>query len=711
MLVQTPSGQMMVVPDNHLGLTEYSLPSVGGIPGQPLPPPPPPPPVKHIGIGEAPLGGGELPSPPGTVPAPALNALPGDIPSWQPGQTPDIGAVPAPAQLAPLPLAQPDFKARAPAPQGKGVPAPKPMSKDQRTEADIAAAGADAAAAVQKQSVAAQGVSAAEAGQQTAIAGAEQTGLTDADTQREVAEAVRNKRAEEYAAKRQGIDNLVKKEADTKIDEGRLWRNAGTGRKILAGISVALSGLSDILLKRTGPNAAMGIIKGAIDDDVAAQVRERDQLSKRIGYARNSLDDYRQETGDVMEAHKLKLSEGYDRTAAKIRIIAGRYGSDVAKARGEQLAGQFEQQAAQLRQQTSESVFNRDTKRQELANSRASIGLQAQANAQRKTEFEWQKKKEIIAIQQAAEKSAQGGIVGTLEQGTDKDGKPVVTAKKLLDKNGNVWNPDDKVKEKVLSMRDGIQALHEQMGQVKALSAKYGGSSKWTSPDVQAEYNRLVGSAVREYAKAYNLPMGDEADRASARDELFGSDPSAYRGDEVGERINRTLREQDTKFNRSLIHAGYDGGQTVTFADFSERPGAAPLNEDKEVVKVLGKYDAPGNFNDEKYKPQGDKLQVLQTFQTMANSKDPEISRMGVARLNVAAEESADATVRGEAKRMLGMNAGVGEGKGTSNLPPGHITSPAFDEGATRKGAREEAPPPVGTPEYVEYIERMRKRK
>jgi hypothetical protein len=88
-------------------------------------------------------------------------------------------------------------------------------------------------------------------------------------------EAEKQKRFEE-------IKSNVTKSTDTwanyKVDPGRRWKNVSRAQKIGAAISVAMSALGDALQHKSGPNLALEIINKSIDDDVNAQIQEREHL-------------------------------------------------------------------------------------------------------------------------------------------------------------------------------------------------------------------------------------------------------------------------------------------------------------------------------------------------------------------------------------------------------------------------------------------------
>lgn len=164
--------------------------------------------------------------------------------------------------------------------------------------------------------------------------------------------------------RRKEIEADVKQKTDDwanyKIDRGRRWRNASTGQKLSAMIGVAMSALGDALQYKSGPNGALQSIYKIIDDDVADQVDEREQLGKVASRARSSLDDYRTAYGDWQQAKAAKMAEEYKRTADEIERLSMATRSDKAKANALAMVGDLRTRAGALEQGIAASAFKRE---------------------------------------------------------------------------------------------------------------------------------------------------------------------------------------------------------------------------------------------------------------------------------------------------------------------------------------------------------------
>lgn len=588
-LVYTPDGQAVVVPDAQASM-------FGAPQGNPLALGAGPMPIVNP-MGEVPAGG--APDPQGVLPSVGAN-----------GMVPDPYAQPAPM---PPPV---EFKSKpvGAAPEtsvGDVVnPFPKPSAAEAKQQAAqvkqaaqqgayanspegrIAAGEGMALQANQQQQQTTQQLGDLTAEEMAATSAVKAAGQERADdTARNAAnQDALNRKAVGDAQKKVG--DAVDAEAKYKIDENRKWHNASTGAKVLAGISVALSGLGDVLNRRTGPNMALGIIQGAIKDDVEAQVREREHLGKRVGIARNSLDNYRQVAGDDREAGQLKVAEEYKRTAAQVEATASKYGSPKAKLNAKLLGDQLRADAAKIIGSAGESAYNREVKAKEMAMQKQQIGISAGQLALSRDQFKYGKERdarqEMIELAKLNQKADVGGLGGSAvpvldakgQPKLDANGAPVMTVEKLRNADGTLFNPADDVKKNLAAQRTGVQELYDVLSQVKEHREQYGGASSKTSPTAQAEYDRLINKAVFAWASANHLSTSDKESFDKARDAIFGADPSSYNISDVEGRINRSLQEEQNKYYNNLQGIGYTG-QLPKFFDPSTIKKGQSVGEDE----------------------------------------------------------------------------------------------------------------------------------
>jgi hypothetical protein len=624
----TPDGRTVWIPDAIAPLS-FALPGelgkgdagTGGQLPAPPPPPPPPPPQGPIGspspgggtmgprgrnmIGLGPFaGGGEIAAPGGD-----------EIASVTGGQLP-IGMEQAPMG----PQTPREFVAAT-----YDVPDAKGQAKHNKAfaqrEAQQAAFAASPEGQARQGAAEAQGITQDQAatartqgyveGQELAAAGAiENEGLQRADKVRAQAEQEMAARQKGLAEKQAALDAAVKTEGEHKIDDNRRWNNLSTGRKILAGISVALSGLGDAFMNRTGPNLAFGIIKDALEADVAAQVRDREQLGKRIGIAKSSIDNYRQITGDMADAHKLKLSEEYDRIAQQIRASAAQYGSDKAKLRGEQLALQFEQQGAAIRTQAAESAFNRDYQRSQLENARRQTNISAGNLALNQKQFDWSKEyqgkqlqlqaaaleNETNKLQQAgkadvAAKVGKLGIPAPPVATTDADGNVVMQPGGVL-MNGDqplLVGTEDEAKElrNKMSVSNRIIA---NIDRIREIRARVGGESSLLNSNERQELETIMADVLL-LKKSGTQGMSSDKDMDNISKAAGTADATSWR-DQEG-RLAAARKLVAANLNADLKYkAGYSG-PPITFTD----PIGQKPPETVEDRQFINSVKAPNVFD------------------------------------------------------------------------------------------------------------------
>lgn len=658
--IQTPTGETIFVPDDWsnfvppppmASIPEYATGPTGTPAPAPPPPPPPPPPPQTIGPGMPQVEETAGPVPGAPAPASVMDQL----------AMPPPG--PAPLQEIPVPLANAGELAKRSAANAKAEKQAQAQAAQQAafagtSEGKIQAAGEQQAQAVEGQRGTAQQQSDLESAQLGNIAAIKAQGVIDANAERQRADAERAQRAQGLADKRVAIDKLTKAETDYKIDDNRRWNNLSTGRKILAGISVALSGLGDALMKRSGPNAALGIIQDAIRDDVGAQVRERDQLGKRIGMARNSLDDYQRETGTMLDAHKLKLAEEHDRVAEQVDATAAMYGSPAAKLRGQMISDELRKTAAGIRASTAENVFNRDEKRKEDARQQQSIGI-AGANAATAAKgqtlserrFEWDKqraadedKAKILAASlkgdpEQAKLVRERAMGGEPELIKDKDGK--VTGVKfglIKQANGDVWVPggtETNVTE-LQKRHDATVQLVQIIDQIKREGP--GWLSDINNSDKKQRLDQLMGDArlIAIQAKGLGVPTGHDIELVE--NFLGTSDPTRRKDSLAGLSQSRDSLVRD--HNVELRRSGLDRDWKP--ADLGSIQESTPTGQDKNWQDTLsGKAD------------HATKIQTLQTVGALAQSTDPGVRDANIKLLETAAASAPDADVKATAQQYL----------------------------------------------------------
>lgn len=132
---------------------------------------------------------------------------------------------------------------------------------------------------------------------------------------------------------------------NNKIDPNRFIGSMSTGNKVLAAISVALSGLGSGLTGKE--NMAMGVIQKSIDRDIEAQRME-------LGKKQTLLSENVRRYGDLNTATQATMLQMNAMTQAKVSQAAARSGSVQAQAQAKMMLGDLGLQAAALKEQLAQ---------------------------------------------------------------------------------------------------------------------------------------------------------------------------------------------------------------------------------------------------------------------------------------------------------------------------------------------------------------------
>ncbi len=469
-------------------------------------------------------------------------------------------------------------------------------------------------------------------------------------------ETKERERAQGLADRTTTYEKAVDAEANYKVDDGRRWKNLGTGSKILAGISLAMTGLGDALQGKSGPNIALQIINEAIRDDVAAQVRDRDQLGKVADRKRSSLDVYRQQTGDLRDAANLKIAEEYKRVADQMEATAAKYANPKAKLQAQNMAQSLRLQGYQLVGQTAQGSHDRDMQRQQLGISRGQLGVAqgnlSLANKQFKQgikEFDkrmtLEEKKLLIDAAQAdaagngaAAKAMrdeaalyreQGMLApAQLEMGPDNKpllhtdgplaGTPIVRRDTYLKNQDNsVWVAPKEARPGLAKKMHAAEQITSLLDDAMALRDASGGESSAANSDnyqkLKVLQNRLI-----VLSKGGTEGMSSDEDMKKLADALGAGDLTSFRAKAAGLEAGRdyTVRE----LNSALKYQGNYSGPPIEFTS-ARAKGAATSTDDVEFKNTISK---PSLSYDQAFEQAS---KAARDRYTEAAKADPEIAR------------------------------------------------------------------------------------
>lgn len=172
--------------------------------------------------------------------------------------------------------------------------------------------------------------------------------------------------------------------ANTKIDEGHYWANRTTGQQVAGIIGIVLSGIGEGIAGRGGQNPALDMLNNAIKQDVALQIRNKDDKKERISIAGDALDRMRQQAGDDLSGNNMLLAAAEKRTANQLLYTAQKYGGQAAQVRAEQGAATLMAQSAEHSAQSAQGAFQRQQAAQQtaIAGGHLAIAERAQKDAE-----------------------------------------------------------------------------------------------------------------------------------------------------------------------------------------------------------------------------------------------------------------------------------------------------------------------------------------
>lgn len=260
-----------------------------------------------------------------------LNAPVGPAPEQFQGVLPgNVGAAIAPA-VAPT-LAPPQTVEAPPAPTPGAAPEPAkpaPALKPGSIQDAFAqnAAGFEAADRATKEGAK---VDANIANEQYAIAdrGAQvQAGME------QQAQLARNERDKMRVQKQGDADKAATEYEKTTIDEGRRWREASTGKKVLWGISMALSGLGAAIdHKADQPNPVIQMMHDWIAVDVRKQQDARAALGRKAERLGADVSKWEKLSADKDAQFAAQMAGELGKVDQQLKIAAMKYGGDKAMA-------------------------------------------------------------------------------------------------------------------------------------------------------------------------------------------------------------------------------------------------------------------------------------------------------------------------------------------------------------------------------------------
>ncbi|MBP9863235.1 MAG: hypothetical protein KBD62_35140 [Kofleriaceae bacterium] len=286
-----------------------------------------------------------------------------------------VGGIPLPPDMAAkfAPAPQPEAPVPVAAPSAHVAPAQPPQP--QRPQDPFAVAQARTEAALGERRQAAIDSGAAEA----AGAEAEADAIAEGNRQADLARAAAAKQLEQDQAeqKRLGVDLEASRKAyaDHKVDQARFWHDSSTGNKVLMGIGLALSAAGSVLKREGAKNPALDMILGAVKQDIALQLADRDKLLTDVNQKSSAVDRAMTATRDNQATMAALTAGALDRVKGQVTEIATRTKSGLAKANALDLAGQLDGLAAKSMDDALQGAWARKKDDQQLALQRQNTAI------------------------------------------------------------------------------------------------------------------------------------------------------------------------------------------------------------------------------------------------------------------------------------------------------------------------------------------------
>jgi len=333
-----------------------------------------------------------------------------EVPPVGPPPTFDPGEIPPPPELAPAPVVAPpnaaaafqnaSRKFNAPGPAlGDGTvnpfpaePAPPPPAAPARPQNGTEIQ--QGALADRQRIVNEIGEVESEGARKKADALDQQ--VIDEDRAEKDRAAMREREQKEIqyarAQQAQAMDAYV----NHKVDQNRLWHSLGTGKKIMAGIGVALAGIGSAFSARAGravspTNPALDIIQKAIDDDVRLQMADRDRLSRAAGMKRDAVGDLTAQFKDRESQYDAIRAGNRLRVKAQFEAIAARTEDQTKKLQAQEKAAELGQSAGVILDQAQQRELENRRAQQSLDLQKRGLGLQGAGLQLNRDQFEWSK--------------------------------------------------------------------------------------------------------------------------------------------------------------------------------------------------------------------------------------------------------------------------------------------------------------------------------
>ncbi len=201
----------------------------------------------------------------------------------------------------------------------------------------------------------------------------------------------------------------------TKIDPGRLMRNASAGQAFSMGIAAAMGGMLAGL--NGGPNQVIDHMDRMIDRDIKAQEADVDNQKSGLASRQSIFGQMLSETGDRRLAGMQTRNLMYEAMKSKLQADSDRLGIPEVKAQSLLAINAIDQKQAAMSEDMKKHAW-------QLAQQQAAAGVAAQRAAEERA---WQRQKDVFEMGYKTDelglKKAELGLSGAGGGGMSKEGR------------------------------------------------------------------------------------------------------------------------------------------------------------------------------------------------------------------------------------------------------------------------------------------------
>ena len=420
----------------------------------------------------------------------------------------------------------------------------------------------------------------------------------------------------EGEAKLNKYQAMVNDYASADVDQGHWWDSKSTGTKILAGISVALSGLGMAFKHRGGENPALDMITAAIDKDINLQLQKIDRMGKAAGMQKGLLAEFWKHVDRKDTAYTLAKATAYEQTARKIEIIG-------AKSQSERIRQNAAIAAAELRKDAAKA----------LEGAREQVKKEAIERYNAKTtrmQHYWQHKDKNrqLDIMEDQNRYAREHSGNAPAPGYDASNPNVV-----LDENGHPvghFRGDDKTARREFEDRRRARARWARdLNEMKKLSYECGANwdGPWSNKFLESDCAQKIKTRYETSFAAYRKSMTG----AQASEKEMEALQKAYRPPETwtssnpvaswDEQLRMTWEAEDEDMHFNTYQP--DGSVYTSARERWESPSRKDdfikqIND--EYVDTLRQHEAPPGIDPEK-NHEARKAAAVEFYETNKNNK------------------------------------------------------------------------------------------